>query len=220
MTMKRQHGAHETDVEHSVDTNDDDRPEIFRQRTSHDDELLRVAAHDRAYDRFGGMNPGAAFFGWLCAMGLTVLLAGIVAAVATGLGLDWSRATAEEATGTEGIISAAVLLGVLVLGYFAGGYVAGRMSRFDGGKQGFGVWTLGIVVTLLAAAAGWIAGDQYNVLDRVDLPQVPIPGDQLTMGGVVAGLLILLGTLPAAVLGGKAGHRYHDKVDDEAYSWR
>lgn len=211
---------HDEDIEATTPVEEDSRPEIFRQRSAADTDTERILAHERAYDRFGGVNPGAAFFGWLSAMGLTVLLAGIVAAVASALGRQWNQADAENAAGTVGIVSAAVLLGVLLIGYFAGGYVAGRMSRFDGGKQGTAVWALGLVVTILAAVGGWVAGDQYNVLDRVDLPQVPIPTDQLTWGGVVAGLLILLGTLVAAMAGGALGHRYHDKVDDEAYTWR
>lgn len=215
-------GAHE-DIDRTTETSverEQRKPEIFRQRSASDAEVERATAHQRAYDRFGGVNPGAAFFGWLGAMGLTALLAGIVAAGATALDREWSQADAENAAGTVGLVSAGVLLVVLLIGYFAGGYVAGRMSRFDGAKQGMAVWALGLIVTVLAAAAGWVAGEQYNVLDRVDLPQIPIPSDQLTWGGVATGLLILLGTLLAAMAGGKLGHRYHDKVDDEAYTWR
>lgn len=211
---------HDEDIERTTSSDEDRRPEIFQQRSTADTDTERVLAHERARDRFGGVNPGAAFFGWLSAMGLTILLAGVVAAVASATGNEWSRADAEAAAGTVGIVSAAVLLGILLVGYFAGGYVAGRMSRFDGGKQGTAVWALGLIVTILAAAAGWVAGNQYNVLDRVDLPQVPIPTDQLTWGGLVVGLLVLVGTLLAAMAGGAIGHRYHDKVDDEAYTWR
>ena len=210
------------DVDPGVDQ-DQDRPAIFRQREGdHDADELRRAAHDRAHDRFGGVNPGAAFFGWLSAMGLTAILAGIVAAAASALGYQnqFSEVQAQQAAGTVGIVGGVVVLCVLVLAYFAGGYVAGRMSRFDGAKQGVGVWAIGLVVTVLAAVAGWLAGDAYNVLNRVDMPSIPIPTDQLTWGGIVGGLLILLGTLAAAVVGGKVGQKYHDKVDHEAYDWR
>jgi hypothetical protein len=48
------------------------------------------------------------------------------------------------------------------------------MARFDGGRQGFGVWLFGLLITLLLAAAGAIAGSQYNVFGKLDLPRVPI----------------------------------------------
>lgn len=154
-------------------------------------------------------------------MGVTVILTGIVAAVASAVGYskEVTQSQAERYGGTVGIVSGVVVVLVLLVGYYAGGYVAGRMSRFDGAKQGVGVWVLGLVVTLLAVAAGWIAGSSYNVLDRVNLPRIPIPQDQLTLGGVIVAVVLLLGTLAASVLGGKAGHRYHDKVDFEAYRW-
>ena len=43
---------------------------------------------------------------------------------------------AEEITLGGGI----ALLVALLIAYFSGGYVAGRMSRFDGARQGIGVW--------------------------------------------------------------------------------
>jgi hypothetical protein len=113
-------------------------------------------------------------------------------------------------------VIALVLLAVLLVAYYAGGYVAGRMSRFDGARQGVAVWFVGLLVTVAAAVLGWVAGDQYNLLDRVDVPRVPIPTDNVTLGGVVTGVLVLVGTLLAAVLGGVVGRRYHDRVDRAA----
>ena len=78
-----------------------------------------------------------------------------------------------------------MLLAILLIAYYSGGYVAGRMSRFDGARQGLMVWVIGLLVTLLAAALGWIAGDQYNLLDRVDVPRIPIPTDEITLGGII-----------------------------------
>ena len=106
-----------------------------------------------------------------------------------------------------------MLLAVLIVAYYAGGYVAGRMSRFDGGKQGLAVWVVGLLITLVAAVLGWIAGDQYNLLDRVDVPRIPIPTDEVTIAGIIVGLAVLLVTLFAAMLGGKVGRRYHVRVD-------
>jgi hypothetical protein len=64
---------------------------------------------------------------------------------------------------------------------------------------------------------GWVAGDQYNLLDRVNVPRIPIPTDQVTLGGIVTGIVVLLGTLLAAIAGGVVGRRYHARVDRAAY---
>lgn len=176
-----------------------------------------VAGDARARDRFGGLNVGAAFFGWIVAVGVTVLLVGIVGAVlaAVDANVEVTRTEAERAAGTIAMSTAIVLLVILAIAYYAGGYVAGRMSRFDGVRQGLGVWVIGLVVTLVAIAVGAVFGDRYNVLDRVDLPSIPISTDQVTSGAVIAGLAVIAVTLLFAVLGGKVGQRYHHRVDRE-----
>jgi hypothetical protein len=170
---------------------------------------------ETAHEKYGGMNTGAAFFGWLVAVAITILLTGIVGAVAAALS-DQANVTqndAERAANTIGLVAAIVLVAVLALAYYTGGYVAGRMSRFDGARQGLGVWVIGLVVTLIAVAVGWIFGDQYNVLDRVDLPRIPIPTDQVSSGGIITGLVVVVVTAIAAMAGGTVGRRYHAKVD-------
>ena len=171
--------------------------------------------YDDGRDRFGGLNLGAAFFGWLVAIAMTVLLAGIVGAVATAAGetLNLTQSDAEAEAETIGLTAGIVLVVVLMIGYFAGGYVSGRMSRFDGARQGWGVWLIGIIVAALVAVTGWIFGNQYDIFERVDLPSVPLSDDTLTVGGIILAAAILLGTLLAALAGGKAGLRYHHKVD-------
>ncbi len=171
--------------------------------------------HEVAHQRFGGVNPGAAFFGWLVALGMTVLLAGIIGAVAAALGetADLTGEDLEGRAGDLGVGAVVLLMVVLFIGYACGGYVAGRMSRFDGARQGLAVWLLGLVVTLMAVGLGALFGDQYDVQERVDLPRIPFSDGELTAGGVVAGLVVLAVTLIGALLGGTVGHRYHDKVD-------
>lgn len=182
------------------------------------DPVLRtdVARLDgEARERFGGMNLGACFFGWLVAIGSAVLLTSMVGAVlaAVGATVDVAQSDAERQAGTIGIAAGVVLLVVLMVGYYAGGYVAGRMSRFDGGRQGFGVWAIGLSVTLLAVGLGALFGTQYNLLDRVDLPRIPLSSEQMGWGAAVAAVAIVFGTLLAATLGGLIGRRYHDRVD-------
>ena len=186
-----------------------------RTRHADDSALRHEQAEEVRRERFGGYNVGAGFFGWLVAIALSVLLASIVGAVVTALSanFDVDQTDAERRAGTIGLATAIALLLILMIGYYAGGYVAGRMSRYDGGRQGAGVWVIGLFVTLVAVGLGAIFGAQYNILDRVDLPSVPIPRDTLTGGGIVSAAAILIGTLLSSIAGGKVGQRYHHKVD-------
>ena len=102
---------------------------------------------------------------------------------------------------------------MLGIAYYCGGYVAGRMSRFDGARQGIGAWVVGLLITIGAAVLAVIAGSEYNVVERANLPRLPIGDETLTTGGAIATLAIVIGTLMFAALGGIAGARYHRKVD-------
>lgn len=170
-------------------------------------------AHRR--EQFGGLKAGAVFYGWLEAVALTILLVGIVSAIATGVGssLDVTQAKAELRAGTIGIAAAIAIVAILAIGYFAGGYVAGRLARFNGARQGVGVWVLGLVITIVVVAIGSIFGDDYNVFDRVNLPSLPVQADELTARGVATLATVLLATLVTAVFGGMLGQRYHSKID-------
>jgi len=177
-----------------------------------------AAARTRQREEFGGFNLGAALLGWLVAAGIAILLTAIVSAAGAAIGFtEVSESDARSSAGTISIVGGAILLLVLGLAYFTGGYNAGRLSRFDGGRQGIGVWIIGLLVTLLLAAAGAIFGSEYNVLQRLDLPRIPIDEGSLATGGLIALAAIVLGTLLAAFLGGKVGERYHRKVDRVAY---
>jgi hypothetical protein len=165
-------------------------------------------------DEFGGLNWGAAFFGWLVAVGVATLLTAILSAAGAAIGLTKSSSSqAADSAGTIGIVGGVLFLLVLLVAYFAGGYVAGRMSRFDGPRQGAGVWVIGLLVTILLGVAGVLLGAKYNVLSQLNLPRIPVDEGSLTTGGVIALVAVILGTLLAAVLGGKAGTRYHRKID-------
>jgi hypothetical protein len=178
-----------------------------------DREQMR-AVRARQREEFGGINWGAAFFGWLVAVGLGTLLVGLLAAAGAAVGLTETSGNASEL----GVGGAIALLVALAVAYYAGGYVAGRMSRFDGARQGFGAWLVGLVVTIALAVAGAILGSEYNVLERLDLPAVPVGDSDLATGGALALAIVVVGTLIAAVSGGKAGERYHRKVDRAGYA--
>jgi hypothetical protein len=170
-------------------------------------------------ERFGGADGTAIFFGWLSALGLAALLLAVVAAAGARLGLATGVTTSDATSnaGTIGIVGAAILVAILLLAYFSGGYVAGRMARFDGGRQGLRVWLLGLIVTIAAAVAGWIGGEQYNVFQQLNLPRIPVDEGDITTGAIITLAVVLLGTLLAAVAGGKAGDRYHARVDATAW---
>jgi hypothetical protein len=167
----------------------------------------------RQRDEFGGINWGASFFGWLSAMGLGAILAALVTAAGATLALtETNEANASNAE-TIGLVGGILFLVLLGIAYFAGGYVAGRMSRFDGARQGLGVWVIALTVAIVLAVAGALLGGEYNVLNQLNLPNIPIDNGDLATGGLIALALGLIITLLASMAGGKAGERYHRKVD-------
>jgi len=209
-------GRHQTTEteERTTDTTTTDSAEVPRPRHAQASELVEEREEARR-ERFGGTNWGAGLLGWLVAIAMTVLLAGVVGALAAAVGNEANVTTEQLAdnAGTTGIAAAIVVVVILGIAYYTGGYAAGRMSRYDGARQGMAVWIVGLVVTLVAAAVGYFFGDQYDVLGRVDLPSLSVPWDDLGTGGLVTAAGVLVVTLLAAVTGGAVGRRYHRKVD-------
>ena len=171
------------------------------------------------HEEYGGFNFGAAFFGWLVAIGVAVLLTALLSAAGAAIGLsELSTGEARSGADTISIVGGILLLLVLAIAYYSGGYVAGRMSRFDGARQGTGVWVFGLVATILLAVLGAIAGSEYNVLAQLNLPRIPIDEGDLATGAILALVIAVVVTLVAAALGGKVGERYHRKVDRAGYT--
>ena len=145
----------------------------------------------------------------------------ILSAAGATIGLsELSGPEAKSSADTISIVGGALLLLVLLIAYFAGGYVAGGLSRFDGARQGIGAWLFGIVVALLLAAAGAIFGSEYNVLQPLDLPRIPVDEGSLATGGLTALALILIGTFLAAFLGGQGGQAVPRKSNRPAWRTR
>lgn len=171
-----------------------------------------IAARQR--EEHGGLNWGAALFGWLVSIGVAALLIAVLSAAGAAVGLtDVSASDASSNADTVGIVGGIVMLAILMVAYYAGGYVAGRMSRFNGPRQGLGVWLIGLIVTVVLAVAGVVLGAEYNVLSQLNLPRIPVDEGSLTTGGLIALAAIVIGTLLAAVAGGKQGTHYHRKID-------
>ncbi|MBA2451469.1 MAG: hypothetical protein H0V51_25920 [Chloroflexi bacterium] len=179
-----------------------------------------VDARERQREQFGGLKLGAALFGWLVAVGIGVLLTAVMSAAGGAMGLSQTAPSQVDPAQAQtiGIVSGVVLLVILFLAYFAGGYVAGRLARFDGARQGLGVWLIALAVALVLAATGALLGAQYNVFDRLQIgPRIPTDVATLTTAGLIALLAIVLVTLIGAILGGMAGERFHRKVDRAGY---
>lgn len=182
----------------------------------------RASVVAREKDRFGGMKVGSAFFGWVAATGMAVVLVALLGAVGllvgAATGTDTGRAAGKAASaaaadpGTTGLVSVVALLVVVLVSYFCGGYVAGRMARFDGLKQGVAVWLWAVVIAAIVAVVGLLAGRTSTLLSQVTLPTVG-PGSDLTTGSVLTVVAVAVVTLVGAVLGGLAGMRFHRRVD-------
>ena len=174
-----------------------------------------VVARER--EAFGGMKFGSAFFGWLAASGTAVLLTALVASAGAVLQLsgrvDTTNTSAAQVR-TVGFVGGIVLLAVIFVAYFAGGYVAGRMARFSGVRQGIGVWLWAIIVAVVIAVLGVLAGARFDVLARLNsFPRLPVNEGTLTTAGIFVAAGMLVVSLIGAILGGMAGMHYHRKVD-------
>jgi MFS family permease len=221
--MAERTGERMTDRAHADRAGDGDRIDRDRYDEGREPAGRERAAGPAAVQRrqraeYGGFNVGAAFFGWLVAVGMAVLLTALLSAAGAAIGLtELTEGEAKSNAGTISIVGGILLIVVLALSYYAGGYVAGRMSRFDGGRQGLGVWIMGLLVTVALAVLGAVAGSEWNLFSQVNLPRIPIDEGSLATGAAIALVVILLSTLVAAIVGGKAGERYHRKVDRAGY---
>ncbi|MET0418633.1 MAG: hypothetical protein ABW022_21675 [Actinoplanes sp.] len=199
--------------------NVDDRPVTRTDPVVTDDSttLDRREVVGRQKDAFGGMKFGSCFFGWLTASGTAVLLVALVTGVGAALGLsqnvDVTNPTTVQ-TESIGFVGGMVLLAIIFVSYLAGGYVAGRMARFNGLKQGLGVWLWAVIMAILVAVAGWLVDARFDVLAQLNsFPRLPLNEGTLTTAGVIAAIGVVAASLIGALLGGLAGMRYHRRVD-------
>jgi hypothetical protein len=172
-----------------------------------------VAMRARQRDRFGGIRWGSAFFGLLSAIGLAALLLGIVAAAGVAIGVSEIENVTNGDADTIGLGGAILVLAALAVSWYCGGYVAGRMARFDGARQGVGVWAWTIAIGAVLAIAAVIGGSEYDVLQQLNLPNVAVGDQSLTTTGLITLAAALVVTLVFGVLGGKAGEIFHRRVD-------
>jgi hypothetical protein len=164
---------------------------------------------------YRGFKFGAAFFGWLIMGSMVVLLTALLTGATAGTTyvLDYTTDDAERQAGTTAIAAAAAFVLMLTLAFYTGGYVAGRLARFDGMRQGFGVWMITFLLLVLASSAGAFLNSHYDLTGRVDRPDVPLTNDSLLTGGLITAAALLMLPLLASLLGGRTGQRYHEKID-------
>ena len=174
---------------------------------------------DRLRDMYGGVDWLASFLGFifvLVAGSLFSLVAGLVVAP-MGVSMDLAGSEIGPAA-----ITGLVLVAILVfLTYFFGGYVAGRLARFDGGRNGamLLLWT-GVTVLVLALINAVLSGFlPEGISENIDsLIQNFLFSTIGSLSGLgIAGVLIFVGALLVALvggfLGGRLGSRYHAEID-------
>lgn len=181
---------------------------------------LREDVLERERRRFGGVKIGSAFFGWLCAVGIAVLLTALVTATGAALGLGATNGgqnaakVAKQNAGAIGLGGAIALVVIMLIAYYCGGYVAGRMARFNGLRQGFAVWVWAIVIAIVVGIIAAIAGSQFNILETLNgFPRIPVNEGALSTIGIITAILAVIASLVGALFGGMAGMRFHRRVD-------
>ena len=158
--------------------------------------------------RFGGVDIPATLAGALTALGLTVLVGGLLAA-AGAFGYQLGLKDAPTKLSVGGLVGGlATLLGA----FLVGGWVAGRVARYNGGVNGLltAVWFV-LLAALTAGLGAWL-GDENNVFHDVHLPQW-FSKNALGTAAVVGGVIALAIMLIAGWLGGRLGGRYHHRAD-------
>ena len=88
------------------------------------------------------------------------------------------------------------------------------MARFDGVKQGLAVWLWALLIAVVVAIVGAIAGSKYNILAQLNsFPRIPVDEGTVSTAGIIALAAVVIVTLIGALLGGLTGMRFHRKVD-------
>jgi hypothetical protein len=195
-----------------------ERP-VIRHRRRSLVELRRRQLRREQRREFGGrIQWEAVFFGLLAAIGLAASLVAMVLGGLVAAGVTSFREDAGTLVDHVMTAGGAIPVAILALAYLAGGYVAARMARFDGWRQGLGVWLLSALMLIAVAVAAWIAGGELDPTKSISLPSNPIDTGPLSRSGWAILLVALLVPLVLAIAGGVLGERFHravDRVTDE-----
>lgn len=177
---------------------------------------------------FGGLRMGTGFFGWLTATGMMAILSllasailGVISYVSNTTSATATRqiqgiTTGTALTGAQGI-TAAIVAGLMIfISFLAGGYVAGRMARFSGLAQGFGVWLWFLLVSVAFSIAAVLG---LSSLSGTALSAwLPSASTLTSIPALISLAAVLVLSLLAALLGGALGMRYHRRIDRADYA--
>lgn len=188
-------------------------------QTTSDPAATYADRHAALNERYGGFYWGSDFIGFAVAMFFMLVFLGIVGAIVGAVGFQLHAPVPHiggAISNTTQSLGIGALVGSLIavlLAFVIGGYTAGRMARFAGAKNGFGVWLWTVVVAIILGVVGAILGNRFNVANQIHLG---INRQTLTTGGAVSIGVTLLVMLIGALLGGIMGERYHRHIDQDA----
>jgi hypothetical protein len=172
----------------------------------------------RERERFGRrIQWETVFFGLLAAVGLAALLVAMLLGGLVAAGVTDFRDNAATFFDHLTMAGGGVAVAIIALSYLTGGYVAARMARFDGWRQGLGIWLLSLLMVVAVAIAAWIGGGTLDPTESISLPSNPVDTGPLSHSGWTILAVVLAVSLVAAVAGGILGERYHRAVDDAAF---
>jgi hypothetical protein len=180
---------------------------------------LRAERQAELRQRYGGFYWGSDFIGFAVATFFTIVFLGLIAAIAGGVGYQVGAPlpkvghAVSTTTQTIGAGAAVASLIALFIAYVLGGYTAGRMARYDGAKNGFGVVLWTIVVTVILGLIGTALGNKFNVASQLHLK---LNSSTFTAAGLIALAIALVVMVIGALLGGMSGERYHRAIDRDA----
>lgn len=160
--------------------------------------------------RVRGLDIPATIGGFLAAIATLAILGGIAGAAIGGTAADQGLTGNLQEIGIASLVAGLV---VLFVSFLVGGWVAGRMSRYDGGRNGAFTVVWALLLGAILAGLGAMLGDQYNVTARVNLPGF-FDADTFTASAIIGAVVTLAAMLLGGFLGGRIGDRYHRKVDD------
>jgi hypothetical protein len=165
--------------------------------------------------RYGGADLGASLSGFFAGLGALVFVGSLVAAGANELDYQLNLIDIEGEVTEASMIGAAIAIIVVFLTFLFGGWVAGRMSRFEGGKNGLGAGLWLLVLSAIFALLGALVGPEFNAFGPAGLPDwfSAIRSDVRTTGALVVAVLFAVAALLGGYAGGRLGERYNQRVD-------
>ena len=169
---------------------------------------------DAARERFGGKDLPASLAGMLVALAALLLLAGLASAAIGAIAFQ----TGVEGNENELSLGALITAGLVIfLAFLLGGWAAGRMARYNGALNGFMVAVWFLVLGVVLAIAGAIAGNAYNLFDDLRVAQASLPnwfsGEDVTAGAIISSVAFAVLMVLGSVLGGIWGTRMHTRAD-------